>query len=259
MGRADAEQASPRHRVQLDGREIEYRLLRSKVARKLRIRVGPDGVDVVQPVTRDGGDVTSFLAENGKWLLEQLDRTERLRSVRRAVKRTLGEIPYRGRPTRVRVRDTTSRATGNTVRLIDGEIVVSRGANSRTPVPRSLELWLRRDARRRIELELEVLTARLGRRPRRLYVMGQRTKWGNCSTRGNLSFNWRLILAPDDVLRYLVTHEAVHLAVPDHSANFWLTVRSLCPMAERARQWLCANAAKLRIELEESTTTATRC
>jgi len=45
--------------------------------------------------------------------------------------------------------------------------------------------------------------------------MGQRTKWGNCSGRRNLSFNWRLILAPDYVLRYLVTHEAVHLAVPD--------------------------------------------
>ena len=59
--------------------------------------------------------------------------------------------------------------------------------------------------------------------------MGQRTKWGNCSPLQNLSFNWRLIMAPEAVLRYLVTHEAVHLAVPDHSQEFWLTVRSLCP------------------------------
>jgi len=59
--------------------------------------------------------------------------------------------------------------------------------------------------------------------------MGQRTKWGNCSLLPNLSFNWRLIMAPEAVLRYLVTHEAVHLAVPDHSQEFRLTVRSLCP------------------------------
>ena len=68
---------------------------------------------------------------------------------------------------------------------------------------------------------------------------------GNCSALGNLSFNWRLIMAPDFVLRYLVTHEAVHLAIPDHSQKFWLTVQSLCPETERARQWLVANAHRL--------------
>jgi hypothetical protein len=81
--------------------------------------------------------------------------------------------------------------------------------------------------------------------------MDQRTKWGNCSGQKNLSFNWRLILAPDFVLRYLVTHEAVHLAVPDHSAKFWLTVQSLCPETERAKQWLCANHRELIAGLEQ--------
>lgn len=79
--------------------------------------------------------------------------------------------------------------------------------------------------------------------------MGQRTKWGNCSALQNLSFNWRLILAPPFVLRYLVTHEAVHLAIPDHSRKFWLTVQSLCPESERAKQWLCAHADMLTVDL----------
>ena len=86
--------------------------------------------------------------------------------------------------------------------------------------------------------------------PAGIYVMGQRTKWGNCSALRNLSFNWRLILAPEFVLRYLVTHEAVHLAVPDHSAKFWLTVQSLCPETERANQWLCARTHDLGVDLE---------
>jgi predicted metal-dependent hydrolase len=81
--------------------------------------------------------------------------------------------------------------------------------------------------------------------------MGQRTKWGNCSASRNLSFNWRLILAPDFVLRYLVTHEAVHLAVPDHSAKFWLTVQSLCLETERAKQWLSANGLSLAVKLDD--------
>jgi hypothetical protein len=135
------------------------------------------------------------------------------------------------------------------VRVVEADIVVSRGPHSRTPIARSLERWLRREARQSIEAHLSKITARLGQRPQRIYVMGQRTKWGNCSCRRNLTFNWRLILAPDYVLRYLVTHEGVHLAVPDHSAKFWLAVQSLCRDTERAKQWLVSHQAQLAVDL----------
>ena len=81
--------------------------------------------------------------------------------------------------------------------------------------------------------------------------MAQRTKWGNCSQLQNLSFSWRLIMVPPMVLQYLVTHEAVHLAVPDHSARFWLTVQSLCPEMERAKQWLSRHGKRLPLRLDE--------
>ncbi len=88
--------------------------------------------------------------------------------------------------------------------------------------------------------------------------MDQQTKWGNCSSLGNLSFNWRIIMAPDSVLGYLVAHEVVHLAVPDHSHKFWLTLQSLCPNAERARQWLSANSHRLLVPLPEVLAAATK-
>lgn len=75
--------------------------------------------------------------------------------------------------------------------------------------------------------------------------------WRNCSSKRNLSFNWRLILAPDFVLRYLVTHEAVHLAIPDHSAKFWLAVQSVCRETEKAKQWLCANGHRLAVDFDQ--------
>jgi predicted metal-dependent hydrolase len=119
-----------------------------------------------------------------------------------------------------------------------------------TPVDRSLKSWLRHQARAEIKRHLDAVTTRLRKRYRRVYVMEQRTKWGNCSARQNLSFNWRLILAPDFVLRYLVTHEAVHLNVP--SPKFWLTVQSLCPHTERAKQWLSANGTRLVLEFDRA-------
>lgn len=249
MGRANAMQSSTQHRIWLGGRVVDYRLVRSKAARKLRVRVGPNGVEVVQPSTRNGEEVTEFLFTNGDWVLDQLERAERLRGVRRPVHQRVGEILFRGEPTRIRIETARSRAAGNAVSFVAGEIVVSRGPRSRTPVARSLERWLRREARRAIDSHLAAVTGRLGQHPQRLYVMGQRTKWGNCSALRNLSFNWRLILAPDYVLRYLVTHESVHLAVPDHSAKFWLTVQGLCSDTERAKQWLCRHQAQLQVEL----------
>lgn len=243
--------SSTQHEIRLGGHMVTYRLVRSKAARKLRVRVGPSGVEVVQPATRDGEELAEFLATHEGWILDQLDRAVRLRNVRRAVPHSVGEILFGGDRTPVRVEPTRSRAAGNAVRFTDGEIVVSRGPRSRIPVARSLELWLRREARRAIESHLRAVTARIGHRPERLYVMDQRTKWGNCSSRKNLSFNWRLILAPDYVLRYLVTHETVHLAVPDHSVKFWLTVQSLCRDTEKAKQWLCRHQERLQVDLQD--------
>jgi hypothetical protein len=145
-----------------------------------------------------------------------------------------------------------TRTRGTTVYYDDGEIVVHRGRYSRKPVGKSLEDWLRCQARVLILAELQKITPRLGRAPNRVYVMGQRTKWGNCSTRQNLSFNWRLVLAPAFVLQYLVAHEAVHMAIPDHSSRFWLTVQSFCPRAEQARQWLAGSGDELRLQVPGS-------
>jgi hypothetical protein len=241
--------AATQHQTWLGGRRVDYRVVRSKAARRLRLRVGPNGVEVVQPAERNGEDISAFLDRNEAWILDQLHRVERLRSVRRPEQRRAGEILFRGEPTRLRIEATGARARGNAISFANGEIVIQRGNGSRTPVARSLENWLRKQARGEIERHLSVITVRLRQKPHRVYVMGQRTKWGNCSAERNLSFNWRLILAPDFVLRYLITHETVHLAIPDHSVKFWLAVQSLCPETERAKHWLRGHQAQLTADL----------
>ena len=105
--------------------------------------------------------------------------------------------------------------------------------------------------RQAVDAHLAAALLKLSADAGRVYVMDRRTKWGNCSALGNLSFSWRLIMAPPFVLEYLVTHEAVHLVVPDHSKRFWLTVQSLCPRMERAKQWFVANSADLMVDLDQ--------
>jgi predicted metal-dependent hydrolase len=236
--------------ITVAGRRVDYRLIHSKAAKKLRIRVGVSGVDVVQPEDRNHEHVSEFLAANGKWIVDQLDRIDRFRSIRRPRTSTTGTILLRGESVPVTVESHEKRRGPNQIHYEDGRIRIIRSSQSSTPAVRSLENWLRKQARTELLRHLSQVLGRLKRQPGRVYVMGQRTKWGNCSALQNLSFNWRLVMAPEFVLRYMVTHEAVHLAIPDHSHKFWLAVQSLCPETEKAKRWLSANGHKLLQDLD---------
>jgi hypothetical protein len=215
------------------------------MAKKIRLKVTLGGLEIVVPFARHPDEGFAFLRDNEQWAAMELERSQRRQAIRRPVKRPSGQILFRGEYIPVRVVRTETWHGPNRVSLEDGAVMILCSPRNRTPLVRSLENWLRKQAREQIMGFLAPVTKRLKREPNQVYVMGQRTKWGNCSALSNLSFNWRLIMAPDFVLRYLVVHEAVHLAIPDHSRKYWLAVQSLCRETEQARRWLVANEHRL--------------
>jgi predicted metal-dependent hydrolase len=235
--------------ITIGERKVEYRLRSSKTSQKLRVRIGLDGVEIIQPAGRDTQELNAFLESNRHWILNQLERVDHLRSIRKPLTIKKGEILYRGATTPVVVENIARRKTSNKVIFENGTLTIVRGLTSSTPPALTLEHWLRLQAKQAIDSHLTFLTEKLGAYPNKVYIMEQKTKWGNCSALQNLSFNWRLILAPDFVLSYIVTHEVVHLEVPDHSKRFWLAVQSLCPTMDRAKQWLAANSEQLKVNI----------
>lgn len=238
----------------LNGQDVEYRLVHSQAAKKLRIKVRPDGIDVVVPEDRDNKEAIVFVIKNRDWVIEQLERAKTLRTMRRPEKKAPGKILFGGELLPVNVFHSESWRAPNKVVLRNGVISITCGPDTQIPVLRSLENWLRKQARESVMRHIAEIGKQVKREQNRIYIMNQRTKWGNCSALGNLSFNWRLIMAPDYVLRYIVTHEMVHLVIPDHSQRFWLTIQSLCPSTNKARQWLVANANRLTADLSDSLT-----
>lgn len=232
------------HTVELQGLRVEYRLRTSTQARRLRVRVGLGGVDVIRPKGRSRKAVESFLEERSSWILAQQKRLSRYEGLRRE-RVGSGRLPYRGQPMEVRLVTRQDRSLNTTIEVSEGEILIRRSTRRSTKPHRSLENWLRCRAKKAVHEQLDIYLPRLRVAANRVYVMDQRTKWGNCSSLGNLSFNWRLVLAPAFVLNYIVAHEATHLSIPDHSQRYWLLLQSLFPETERARQWLCANGAHL--------------
>ena len=96
----------------------------------------------------------------------------------------------------------------------------------------------RREARERISLIAQSEAVALGVSYARISLRDQRSRWGSCSTTGTLSFNWRLVLAPHDVLDYVVVHEICHLLEMNHGPAFWALVARRRPGYLEAKEWL---------------------
>jgi len=107
------------------------------------------------------------------------------------------------------------------------------------------EAEARRAARELVTMLAEEEADELDVRWSRIEIRDQRSRWGSCSTRGTLSFNWRLVLAPFEVLDYVVVHELCHLREPNHSRRFWRLVESRRPGWRAQRDWLHEHGPEL--------------
>nr|MDO8109627.1 SprT family zinc-dependent metalloprotease [Candidatus Sigynarchaeota archaeon] len=108
-------------------------------------------------------------------------------------------------------------------------------------VKKAVTGWYRGQARAYLEARIDQFKATLGVEPARMAIKDQKTRWGSCSSKGNVNFNWRLLLAPPSIIDYVVIHELCHLKLHSHSAKFWTLVGSLVPDFKARRKWLKEN------------------
>jgi len=101
-----------------------------------------------------------------------------------------------------------------------------------------LEWWYREQAEKLIRKRADELCARLGVKYGRLTIRGVKTRWGSCSHKGNLNFNWKLIMAPEPVVEHVIIHELAHLKEMNHAKRFRELVAELCPGWRDHKRWL---------------------
>ena len=118
----------------------------------------------------------------------------------------------------------------------------------KTPSEKRLEAIYRKAAREYFPKRVSHYAHILGVTYGKISIRDQKTRWGSCSSEGNLSFNWRLILAPPDVLDYVVIHELCHRKEMNHSKEFWTLVESLMPDYKERRKWLRENGKNLTLD-----------
>ena len=214
--------------------EISYSIRRSAQARRVRVTVDPTtGVEVVLPRRAHEREAAAAVRELRPWIERRVREVTR---VREAVAARGAQVPYLGDMLTLRAEPGRTR-----VHRRGDELVTPAGAGQR----RALERWYRRAARVEIAPRLDEASAALGAEYTKLTIRGQRTRWASCSRSGAMSFNWRLLLAPEAVLDYVVWHEVCHLRVPDHSPRFWALLARHRPDYREHVRWLRRNGATL--------------
>ncbi|HEY9070928.1 MAG TPA: M48 family metallopeptidase [Candidatus Ozemobacteraceae bacterium] len=158
------------------------------------------------------------------------------------------QVPYLGRQLPVELRRTPF-ATG---RLIEHEGIIKAAIPASIPehavaveLRKMVEAWLRAQARRILGERVRDVCDRHGLRIGTIAIKDTRSRWGSCSIRRNLNFNWRLIMAPPWVIEYLVVHETAHLDEMNHSDRFWRLVAQRCPDYRSHEAWLKTCGASL--------------
>jgi len=235
---------------------LAFTVRRSSRARRARVTMTEAGeVIVVLPARAPDQLAADLVNRHARWIdRHQLRLTEA--SAILAARPPLGAgraIPLRGLPHDVYVEAAPASVRRSTVAVevhSPPSIVVRRSAADPRPLAELVDAYLRREARADIEERVRARSAGMNVKPSRITIRDQRSRWGSASRKGTLSFSWRLILAPPEILDYVVVHELAHLRWGGHGARFWSLVRRHAPAADHHRRWLRQNEARLRHALD---------
>jgi predicted metal-dependent hydrolase len=218
----------------LRGRPVTYRLVVSARARAWRVSIHPHtGLSVVVPAGARM-DVAALLDAHAAWIHRHLDRLARDPLPARTPLAHGSLLPYRGTVLRLDV--TRRRPDAPHYDPVIGMLRVGGGSDRRLLT--EVETWYRRQAEGVFLDRLHAVNAALGYRFGRVSIRDQKTRWGSCSPTGNLSFNWRLLMAPPSVLDSVVAHELTHLADRSHAPSFWRRLATVDPDCHAHRRWL---------------------
>jgi predicted metal-dependent hydrolase len=217
---------------------LVVRVRESARARTTRILVGPRRpLEVIVPRGIADPEIDELLEEKRGWVENKVAAAREIAS--RPPKLGLnGAIWLDGHALPLE-RSDSPHATAS---LRDGSLIVVGSADAASA---AIKRWYRREARRRIEGAGADEAKRLGLEYASIAIRDPRTRWGSCSRKRNLSFSWRLAIAPREVLEYVVVHELCHLREPNHQKPFWRLLETARPGWQEQARWLREHGQEL--------------
>ena len=211
-------------------------ITRSLKRSSVSIRIMPNGsVKVLVPYFYPKIFINKILQEKADWIKEK----QTLLQKRNTVKKN-NHYLYLGKSYPLQYREGQKE-------LIELDDKLYIGSPNPKYVTTYLTSWYKQQARKVIIQRVASYAKRAGLEYRSVSITSADTRWGSCSSQKTLNFNWKLVMAPPEVIDYVIAHELAHLTELNHSRDFWETVRKMYPLYRQYRTWLNRNGNLLTI------------
>jgi len=219
---------------------------RSRRAIRMRLQIDREGkVTLVAPWFSREGEIQSFVARHQSWVQKHIGKIESQRQLRPAPRYRTGDtFYYFGEPLVLEIFPSPLKRPTIKIQKDHMRITLHRDIGKNEGVvaaKKTVEQFYRKKAEEVIRDRLEHFNVHYGFRFHRVAFRDQKSRWGSCSRAGNLNFNWRLIMAPIEVIDFVVVHELCHLKEMNHSHRFWALVEETVLRYRESRKWLKEN------------------
>jgi len=218
--------------------DIEIAELRKSNRKSIALMINKDAEVILKvPFFLAQQDIERFVISKISWIYEKVNLVKQKSEKRIIFSLDEGsELPILGKNYKIQF----SYSHTSRILIIDDKIVVATDLVKY--INKNLALFYTYQAKKILSEKVKFWAAKSGLIPKRIKINSARKRWGSCSSKGTLNFTWRLILAPEDVVDYIVVHELSHIKHHDHSRNFWNTVNEIYPQYKIQEKWLNENS-----------------
>lgn len=225
----------------------EVEIVRRPYQRSLNILVKPNGrLRVTCARLTSKKILISFLKENETWIKKTLAEQKALQNKYppKQYKQSEGFLFIGGQvylnfsPTTAKKKSVTVSGDQLNVFIPQSEWSPTYSQKSHPELKDDIQKFYKSMGKKMLLARLNQLSEKMQLKPQKVSFRSQKTRWGSCSSEGNITLNWRLVAAPVEVQEYVIIHELAHLKYQDHSKSFWNLVRDYCPSVEEHKAWL---------------------
>ncbi len=220
-------------------------VIRTQRIKSADIRVEDGAVSIVVPDLLDAKRIAKLLSDKKTWINAKIRLHQEAQPTTNKSFISGEAFPYLGRNYRLKVYS----GAFNPIKLIQGQLTVTvpGGKKNADAIRNALIHWYKEKAEAKLREKVKRNIDAVGVSPRSVGIKSYKSRWGSCSAKGKVDFNWKIIMAPNHIVDYVVAHELCHLKHHDHSPKFWKAVERLIPDYANCREWLKQNGNFIQI------------
>lgn len=231
--------------ITLANHPLTYHLIYQKNRKTLQLKIlSSTHLEIIAPNKFPKSDIKQILEDKSNWIIKKILHLAAIKANPTNKSITHGAaVLYLGQTYTLHFTEASNHS--NSIQLHDQKIFINFLSKNTASAEPMLKQWYIDQARALLITKTALWANVINVHPQRITIKEQKTRWGSCSSKCNINYNWRIIMAPPEVIDYLVIHELCHLRVPNHSSLFWQEVGKFSPNCKEHRKWLKNNGVML--------------